>query len=93
MSYFWFEYSSSVKKGTKGKNNGVEIGLYFWAFKHALDKELENIVAPLYEKLITYNELTKMKNFVLSQLVRTSGYIEYEDLLTVKRIEELPRVR
>ncbi|HDM8199298.1 TPA: DUF4238 domain-containing protein [Vibrio harveyi] len=93
VSYFWCEFSSSVKKGTKGKKQwGRERGLYSWAVEHALDKELETKVAPLYEKLITYNELSKDERFlwaqfILSQLVRTPSYIEYE-----KRAVELTGV-
>ncbi|EGR1737988.1 TPA: DUF4238 domain-containing protein [Vibrio parahaemolyticus] len=93
VSYFWCEFSSSVKKGIKGKKQwGRERGLYSWAVEHALDKELETKVAPLYEKLITYNELSKDERFlwaqfILSQLVRTPSYIEYE-----KRAVELTGV-
>ncbi|MCG9735711.1 DUF4238 domain-containing protein [Pseudoalteromonas shioyasakiensis] len=84
MSYFWCEYTTSVIKGTQGKKQwGRKRGLYTWAVEHALDKELETKVAPLYEKLITYNELSKGEKFLwaqflLSQLVRTPSYIEYE---------------
>ncbi len=84
MSYFWCEYTTSVIKGTKGKKQwGRKRGLYTWAVEHSLDKDLETKVAPIYEKLITYNELSKDEKFLwaqflLSQLVRTPSYIEYE---------------
>ncbi|MEZ8036589.1 DUF4238 domain-containing protein [Vibrio crassostreae] len=84
MSYFWCEYTTSVKKESKGKKQwGRKRGLYTWEVENSLDKDLETKVAPIYEKLITYNELSRDERFLwaqflLSQLVRTPSYIEYE---------------
>jgi hypothetical protein len=84
MSYFYCEHASKVKKESKGKKSwGRKRGLYTWAVENALDKELETKVAPIYEKLISYDELSRDERFLwaqflLSQLVRTPSYIEYE---------------
>lgn len=94
MSYFWCDYTSSVKKESRGKKQwGRMRGLYTWAVENALDKDLETKVAPLYEKLITYNELNKderflWSQFILSQLVITPSYIKYE-----KKLVELTGVK
>lgn len=84
ISYFCCEFTGTVKKEAKGKKQwGRKRGLYSWAVENALDKELETKVAPIYEKLITYNELSRSERFlwaqfILSQLVRTPSYMEYE---------------
>ncbi|PSW67417.1 hypothetical protein C0W88_04410 [Photobacterium leiognathi subsp. mandapamensis] len=88
MSYFWCEHTSTVKKENKGRKQwGRKRGLYTWAIEHALDKDLETKVAPIYEKLVNYNELNRDEKylwaqFILSQLVRTPSYIEYEKVAT-----------
>jgi len=84
MSYFRCEYSYNVKKEYKGKKSwGRKRGLYTWSVENSLDKDLETKVAPIYKKLVSYTELTKDERFlwaqfILSQLVRTPSYIEYE---------------
>ncbi|WP_282175508.1 DUF4238 domain-containing protein [Vibrio nereis] len=87
ISYFWCEHSTSVKKEGKGKKQwGRERGLYTWPVEHALDKDLETKVAPIYEKLATCNELDRdekyiWSQFLLSQLVRTPSYMKYEQMV------------
>lgn len=84
MSYFKCSYSSEVKKSSKGwKQWGRKRGLYSAVVEKALDKELENIASPIYEKITSFNELTKderiiWSQFLLSQLVRTPTFMRYE---------------
>ena len=83
-SYFSCSYSGEVKKSPKGwKQWGRERGLYTWPVEKSLDKDLENFASPIYEKIISYNELTEQERviwsqFLLSQLVRTPTYMKYE---------------
>ncbi|MCD9490246.1 DUF4238 domain-containing protein [Photobacterium phosphoreum] len=84
MSYFSGEYTSSIKKEPRGyKQWGRVRGLYSWDVEHALDRELETKVAPIYGKLAEINELNQNEKliwaqFILSQLVRTPSFIKYE---------------
>lgn len=84
MSYFFCDFTSMVKKSSQGKKQwGRKKGLYTWDVENALDKSLETKVAPIYEKLVSCSELTTderllWSQFLLSQLVRTPSYMEYE---------------
>lgn len=84
MSYFLCEHTASVRKGNKGKKQwGRKRGIYSLEVEKALDKDLETKTAPIYEKLVSYSEPNKEERFIwsqflLSQLVRTPSYIEYE---------------
>lgn len=84
MSYLSSETSSTVTKLSQGKKQwGRKGGLYSWDVEKALDNGLETKVAPVYEKIVSYSEITESERllwsqFLLSQLVRTPSYMEYE---------------
>lgn len=83
-SYFKCSYSGDVKKSSKGwKQWGRKRGLYSWPVERSLDQDLETIAGPIYEKILSFNELTENERiiwsqFILSQLVRTPTFIKYE---------------
>jgi hypothetical protein len=85
ISYFSCSYSLSVKKGPKGhKAWGRKSGLYTWPVEYALGKQLESEASLIYEKIRTYNTITQAERtiwaqFLLSQLVRTPTFINYEN--------------
>jgi hypothetical protein len=87
ISYFSCQYSKTVKKSPKGRKQwGRKRGLYTWDVERALDKELENDAAPVYEKLLHFNEIDLGERkvwaqFLLSQLVRTPSYMKYESFI------------
>lgn len=84
MSYFSCSHSGEIKKSPKGwKQWGRKRGLYTLPVETALDKELETLASPIYEKIVSYNELPENERFIwsqflLSQLVRTPTYMKYE---------------
>ncbi len=84
-SYFNCSYSGEVKKNSKGwKQWGRKRGLYSWSVEKSLDQELETLAGPIYEKIVSYNELSEderiiWSQFMLSQLVRTPTYMKYEN--------------
>ena len=73
-----------VVSETKGlKPWATQRGLYTLKVEKALDKELENYAAPIYEKLCVFQQLslserTVWAQFLLSQIVRTPTYLRYE---------------
>ncbi|MBP8851138.1 MAG: DUF4238 domain-containing protein [Breznakibacter sp.] len=85
ISYFSCSYSGEVKKSPKGwKQWGIKRGLYSWAVENSLAQNLETLAAPIYEKIISYKELSAderliWSQFMLSQLVRTPTYMKYEN--------------
>ena len=90
ISFFSCPYSNTVKKSTKGtKQWGRKRGIYTWAVENALNIELENDAAIIYNKILNCNELNSEERvvwaqFILSQLVRTPTYIHYENFVKSK---------
>jgi hypothetical protein len=84
MSYFKCSYSGDIKKSSKGwRQWGRKRGLYSWEVERSLDQDLETLAGPIYEKILSFNELTEderiiWSQFMLSQLVRTPTYMKYE---------------
>lgn len=84
LAYFYCPYKKVIKTDTKGKRQwGRKRGLYTWAVENSLDKDLETKVGPIYEKILSFEELSVddrflWSQFLLSQLVRTPTYIKYE---------------
>ncbi len=84
-SYFSCSYRGEVRKSPKGwKQWGRKRGLYSWSVEKSLDQNLETSARPIYEKIISYNELTENERiiwsqFMLSQLCRTPTYMKYEN--------------
>ena len=85
MSYFSSLYRTEVNKEVKGwKQWGRKRGLYSWSVEKSLDNDLEAEASVIYQKICNYNELNKDERFIwaqflLSQLVRTSTYMAYEN--------------
>lgn len=83
-SYFYCSYTDEVKKSPKGwKQWGRKLGLYSWSVERSLGEELETLAAPIYEKIVTYDDLSESDRiiwaqFILSQLVRTPTHMKYE---------------
>lgn len=84
-SYFSCTNSNEIKKSPKGwKQWGRKRGLYSWSVEKSLDQDLETFAGPIYEKMVSYNELSESERviwsqFMLSQLVRTPTYMKYEN--------------
>lgn len=85
VSFYQCMYSSAVKKTEKGsKAWGRQRGLYPLEIENSLNMELENFAAPIYKKILDFQELTKIdrkvwSQFLLSQLVRTPTFMKYEN--------------
>nr|WP_075723265.1 MULTISPECIES: DUF4238 domain-containing protein [Pseudomonas] len=97
-SYFYCPHSNETKKTSKGwKQWGRKRGLYTWSVESSLDKELETQAGPIYQKICTFNEVSKEERviwsqFLLSQLVRTPTYMRYEkSACEMAGIKELPK--
>jgi len=97
ISYYKSPYKNNIIKSTKGRKQwGRQRGLYTWAVENALNIELENEAAILYNKILKFDELTSEERFIwsqfiLSQLIRTPTFIHYENYITSKfNITELP---
>ncbi len=90
ISFFSCSYSNTVKKSTKGtKQWGRKRGIYTWAVEDALNTELENDAAIIYNKILNCNDLNSEERivwaqFILSQLVRTPTFIHYENFVKSK---------
>ena len=84
ISYYECNHSQSIKKGPTGRKQwGRKRGIYSKDVEHSLDQDLENKAAPIFEKLISIEEISiserkKWAHFLLSQIVRTPSFIEYE---------------
>lgn len=97
ISYFYCCHSHQVKKTPKGwKQWGRKRGLYSWDVENALDRDLETKVAPIYDKLCKFSDITQHERllwaqFILSQLVRTPTYIGYETKMReILNITDIP---
>jgi len=97
LSYFYCPYKKVVKTDPKGKRQwGRERGLYSWNVENSLSKNLETKVGPIYEKILSFEELSIderiiWSQFLMSQLVRTPTYMRYEQAIREKlHIDEKP---
>ena len=98
MTYFNCPYSETVKKSPKGRKQwGRRRGFYARSVEHSLDRELENEAGPIYEKILTFNELNSEERivwaqFLLSQLVRTPTFMRYENFIkSALDITDIPK--
>lgn len=84
LAYFFCPFTKVVKPKPQGKRQwGRKRGLYTWDVENSLDKGLETKVGPVYEKILSFLELSieerfLWSQFLLSQLIRTPTYIKYE---------------
>ncbi len=84
ISYYKCNRSSTIKKSRKGyKQWGRKKNLYKHSVENSLDKDLENKVGPLYEKILKFKEFNAdekiiWSQFLMSQLVRTPTFMKYE---------------
>jgi hypothetical protein len=97
ISYYRCPHKLTVEKSIKGRKEwGRKRGLYIRAVEDALNRELENEAAPIYEKILEFGELNASERviwaqFLLSQLVRTPTYMRYEKLaLSISGCTESP---
>lgn len=87
ISFFSCPHTQTVKKSMKGiKHWGRQRGLYTWAVENALNTELENDAAIIYNKILSCKEINLEERivwaqFILSQLTRTPTYIRYENFV------------
>ncbi len=85
LSYFYCPYKGQVTTGHKGKKQwGRKKGLYSLTVENSLSRDLETKVSPIYEKIISFNEISTeermiFSQFLMSQLVRTPTFMRYED--------------
>ncbi|MXS82165.1 DUF4238 domain-containing protein [Nitrosomonas oligotropha] len=84
ISYTRCTFDSSIKKIPMGKRQwGRKRGLYSWKVERALAENLENHIAPIYQRIMNFNEICEderivWSQFLLSQFVRTPTFMEYE---------------
>lgn len=84
MSYLTNRHSGAIQKMGKGKRQwGRQRGLYPNEVETALDRELENEAAIIYERLCRFEDLgledrVIWAQFLLSQVVRTPSFMKYE---------------
>ena len=84
LSYFYCPYRKAVHTEPKGRRQwGRKRGLYTWDVENSLDNDLETKVGPIYEKILSFCELSVderylWSQFLTSQLVRTPTFLRYE---------------
>ena len=88
-TYYFDQYKGKVVQKKSGRSQwGRERGLYTWEVEHALNRELENEAAKIYQNLLQCKELDEPSRltwaqFLLSQIVRTPTFIRYEKIAEV----------
>jgi Protein of unknown function (DUF4238) len=77
-------YRQTVERSPKGPRQwGRKRGLYKWKVETALNQDLENDASKVYSEILKAHELSDEQRvtwaqFLLSQFVRTPGFLRYE---------------